>query len=76
MTSPRCPRKVTEIVRVYTLVTYQPRAGESRSSKDFTNRLVTLGSLSPLIFLALPAFTGIDFPWSLYLADFQKRVSA
>jgi len=39
MTSPRCPGKATEIVGAPTLVTYRPRAGESRSSRDFTNGL-------------------------------------
>ena len=73
MTSPRCPGKeiqISETVGTPTLVVNRSRAGESRSSRDFTNGLVTLGSLSPLIFLALPAITGIDFPWSLHLADF------
>ena len=75
MTSSYCPRKETEVSKVVgtpTLVITWPRAGESRSSRDFTNKLVTLGSLSPLIFLALLAISGIDFPWPLHLADFQK----
>jgi len=37
---------------------------------------MTLGSLSPLISLALPAISGIEFPWSLHLADLWRRVSA
>ena len=68
MTSLRCLGKAIEIVGMPTLVTNRAGAGESRSSRDFTNGLVTLGSLSHLIFLALPAITGIDFP--LHLADF------
>jgi len=79
MTSPYCLGKETEVSKVAgtpTLVIIRPRAGESRSSRDFTNKLVTLGSLSPLLFLALPAISGIDFPWPLHLADLQKRVLA
>ena len=79
MISPYCPSQETEVPEVIgtlTLVITRPRAGESRASRDFTNELVTLGNLSPLIFLALPAISEIDFPWPLHLADFQKRVSA
>jgi len=53
MTSPHCPSKETEIpgvVGTLTLVVTRPRASESQSSRDFTNKLVTLGSLSPLLF--------------------------
>ena len=74
-----CPSKETEVpevVGMLTLVVTRPRAGESRSSRDFTNKLVTLKSLSPLIFLALSVILGIEFPWSLHLADLWRRVSA
>ena len=78
MTSPYCPGKETEVSEVVgtpTVVITRPRASKSRSSRDFTNGLVTLGSLSPLIFLASPAITGVEFLWVLHLTDFQKRVS-
>ena len=73
MTSPGCPEKetqISEVVGAPTLVTNLPRTGESRSSRDFTNGLVTLESLSPLIFLASPAITGVEFLWILHLTDF------
>ena len=63
MTPPGCPEKetqISEIVGAPTLVTNGPRTGESRSSRDFTNGLVTLGSLFSLIFLASPAITGLN----------------
>ena len=65
VTSPHCPSKETEVpevVETLTLVITRPRDGEARSSRDFTNKLVILGSLSPLIFLVLPAISGIEFP--------------
>ena len=73
MTSPHCPEKATQIsgiVGAPTLVTNRLRAGESWSSRNFSNGLVALGSLSPLIFLVLPVISGIDFPRPLHLADF------
>jgi len=73
MISPYCPSKeaeVPEVMGTLALVIIRPRAGESRSSRDFTNKLMTLGSLSPLIFLALLTISEIEFPWSLHLADF------
>ena len=79
MTSPHCPSKEAEVpgaVGMLTWVIIRPRASEFRSSRDFTNKLVTLGSLSPLIFLVLSAILGIEFPWSLHLADLWRRVSA
>jgi len=79
MISTHCSCKETEVLEVVgtlTLVITRSRAGESRSSRDLTNKLVTLGSLSPLIFLALPAISGIEFPWSLYLTDLWRRISA
>jgi len=79
MTSSHCPSKETEVPEVagtLTLVVIRPRAGESRSSRDFTNKLVTLESLSPLIFFALPGILGIEFPWSLHLADLWRRIAA
>ena len=33
---------------------------------------MTLGNLITLILFALPAISGIDFPWPLHLADLQK----
>jgi len=47
MTSPHCPSKkieVPEVVGTLIMVITRPRAGESQSSRDFTNKLVTLGS--------------------------------
>ena len=79
MTSPHCPSKkieVPEVVGTLIMVITRPRAGESQSSRDFTNKLVTLESLSSLIFLALPAISGNEFPWSLHLANLWRRVSA
>ena len=46
-----------------TLVTNRPRTGDH--PETFTSRMVTLGSLPPLI-LALRATSGIDFPCSLF----------
>jgi len=59
MTSPHCPSKeieIPEVVGMLTLVVSRPRAGESRLSRDFTNKLVTLGSLSLLIFFSFISY--------------------
>ena len=61
--------EVPEVVGTLTLVITQSRTGEHRPSSDFREFI-------SLNFLALPAILGIKFPWSLYLADFQRRVSA
>ena len=68
MTSPGCPEKetqISEVVGVPTLVTDRPRLVSLGHPETFTNRMVTLGSLPPLI-LALPATLGIDFPYSSF----------
>jgi len=73
MTSPHCPSKKTvvpEVVGTLTLVITRSRELVSLGHP------VTLGSLSPLIFLDLSAILGIEFPWSLHLADLWRRVSA
>jgi len=71
MTSPHCPSKETEVPKVVGTLTLVLSDQELVS----LGHPVTLGSLSPLIFLALPAISGIEFPWFLYLADFWRRVS-
>ena len=62
MTSLGFPEKetqISEVVGVHTLLTNWPRTGESRLSRDFTNGLVTLGSLSPSVLITSPAITGV-----------------
>ena len=72
MTSPHCPSKETEVPEVVGTLTWLLPDQELVS----LGRPVTLGSLSPLIFLALPAISGIEFLWSLHLADLWRRISA
>ena len=72
MTPPHCSSKETEVPEVVgtlTLVITQSRIGEPRPSSDF-REFVSLN------FLSLSAISGIEFPWSLYLTNFQRRVSA
>ena len=54
-----------ELVGVPTLVINWPRTGESRSSRDFTNELITFREFISLN-LALTAASGIDFPCSSF----------
>ena len=68
MTSPGCPDKdtqISEIVGAPTLVTTGQELVSIDHPETFINKIVTLGSLLPLI-LALPATSGIDFPCSLF----------
>ena len=67
MTSPHCPSKETEVPEVVGTLTLVLSDQELVS----LSHPVTLESLSPLIFLALPTITGIEFPWFLYLTDLR-----
>ena len=66
---PYCSSKETEVPEVVGLSLWLLPDQELVS----LGHPVTLGSLSPL---ALSASLGIEFPWTLHLADFQRRVSA
>ena len=67
MTPPHCSSKKTEVPEVVGTLTLVITQSRTMS----LGHLVTLESLSLLIFLALSAISGIEFPWSLHLADFQ-----
>jgi len=68
MTSLDCLERdtqISELVGVPTLVINRPRTGRSRSSRDFTNELITFREFTSLN-LALTAALGIDFPCSSF----------
>jgi len=70
MTPPHCSSKKTkvpEVVETLTLVIIRSRSGEPRPSSDFREFI-------SLNFLSFVAILGIEFPWSLHLANFQRRV--
>ena len=72
MIPPHCSSKeteVSEVVGTLTLIITQPTTGEPRPSSDFREFI-------SLNFLSFINISGIEFPWSLHFADFQRRVSA
>ena len=68
MTPPYCSSKETEVPEVVGLSIWLLPVQALVS----LGHPATLESLSPL---ALSAILGIEFSWSLHLADFQRRVS-